>query len=322
MPRPGAASGSAPPLPSAYGFATVITLALVNHPWLLDRFAEEVATPRDQGQAACGAAQAVTSLIFEDHGMRPRAPGRAAGGKPAWQALRQASRESAFTRVHFRSAARRRRPRSKSNSPISFTVSARCRASPASLQEGADQLADVTEAEFERFAQLQQQVASVGQQHAADDAGDRDAAKRFQETVARLKQAHIGGQRGRRPERPIRGRRPACSARVATEMSEIKEQENTLSRRRCGLDRREPPRQVMLKTCKSPRDHDFWGWTRFLSPGLRAEADPREAYRWLLMIVLSGQICGSNGTLFGPLSWPLGPCSLGRVTVDPSLAPV
>jgi hypothetical protein len=55
------------------------------------------------------------------------------------------------------------------------------------LEEHADHLAEVTEAEFERFAQLQQQVASVGQDHSADDAGDRDAAKRFHETLARLK---------------------------------------------------------------------------------------------------------------------------------------
>jgi hypothetical protein len=60
----------------------------------------------------------------------------------------------------------------------------------------------VTEAEFERFAVLQQQVAAIGSEHAADDAGDRDARKRFQETVARLKGANIGGARGRRSERP------------------------------------------------------------------------------------------------------------------------
>ena len=61
---------------------------------------------------------------------------------------------------------------------------------------GADRLAESSEAEFERFAQLQQQVAGVGSQHAADDAGDRDAAQRFRDTVARLK-----------GERPERGRR-------------------------------------------------------------------------------------------------------------------
>jgi hypothetical protein len=49
---------------------------------------------------------------------------------------------------------------------------------------------------------LQQQVASVGSQHAGDDAGDRDAKKRFQETVARLKGANIGGHRGRRSDPP------------------------------------------------------------------------------------------------------------------------
>ena len=32
-------------------------------------------------------------------------------------------------------------------------------------------------------------------------AGDRDSAKRFQETIARLKAENIGGQRGRRPDR-------------------------------------------------------------------------------------------------------------------------
>jgi hypothetical protein len=48
---------------------------------------------------------------------------------------------------------------------------------------------------------LQQQVASVGTHHSADDAGERDATKRFQETVARLKQEHVSAQRGRRPEK-------------------------------------------------------------------------------------------------------------------------
>ena len=58
-----------------------------------------------------------------------------------------------------------------------------------------------SEAEFERFAVLQQQVASVGSQHDGDDAGDREAKKRFEETVARLKGANIGAHRGRRLER-------------------------------------------------------------------------------------------------------------------------
>jgi hypothetical protein len=67
--------------------------------------------------------------------------------------------------------------------------------------DGADHLADVSEAEFERFAALQQQVASVGQCHISDDAGEREASKRFQETVVRLKQEQASAQRGRRPEK-------------------------------------------------------------------------------------------------------------------------
>jgi DNA primase len=69
------------------------------------------------------------------------------------------------------------------------------------LAQGADRLAEASEAEFERFAALQQQVAGIGNQHAADDAGDRDATKRFEETIARLKGTNIASQRGRRPER-------------------------------------------------------------------------------------------------------------------------
>lgn len=42
-----------------------------------------------------------------------------------------------------------------------------------------------------------------------------------------------------------------------------------------GLDTRTPPRQVMRRDVQSPRDHDFWGRTRFLKPGLKAEAGPR-----------------------------------------------
>jgi hypothetical protein len=69
------------------------------------------------------------------------------------------------------------------------------------VQDQALDLADLSEADFEHFAELQRQVANAGLRHAADDAGDRDSAKRFQETIARLKGENIGGQRGRRPDR-------------------------------------------------------------------------------------------------------------------------
>ncbi len=54
----------------------------------------------------------------------------------------------------------------------------------------------MSEAEFERFAALQQEVASVGLQHETDDAPMRDAKQRLQDTLARLKN-----------EPPARGRR-------------------------------------------------------------------------------------------------------------------
>jgi hypothetical protein len=59
-------------------------------------------------------------------------------------------------------------------------------------------LADGTAAEFEQFALLQQQVAGAGSQHLKDDAGDQKSAKRFEETIARLKAERISHQRGRR----------------------------------------------------------------------------------------------------------------------------
>ena len=90
---------------------------------------------------------------------------------------------------------------SRSNSPTSIY---RFRALPAlirELQEGADHLADLSEAEFERFATLQQQVASVGSQHAADDAGDRDAGRAAQGEVAQVMREKGPWRRGSRPVR-------------------------------------------------------------------------------------------------------------------------
>lgn len=71
-------------------------------------------------------------------------------------------------------------------------------------------------------------------------------------------------------------------------MSEISGKK-ILSSGACGLDREEPPRQFMQETCKYRAGLDFWGWLALVSPGLTAETDPRDAYRWLLMIVLLEQ---------------------------------
>jgi DNA primase len=199
VPRPGG-KPIATPLPSAYGFATVIALALVNHPWLLDRFAEEVAHLEVRDKRLAALLHTVTRLIFEDPGVTPARLAERVGASNEGKLFARLLRDSAFARVTF--------VRPESEKPEVEQQFAdliyRFRALPnltRELDEHADQLAEATEAEYERFAQLQQQVASVGQHHEADDAGDRDAAKRFRETVARLKQEHVSTQRGRRPEK-------------------------------------------------------------------------------------------------------------------------
>jgi DNA primase len=189
------------PLPSAYGFATVIALALVNHPWLLDRFAEEVAHLEVRDKRLAALLHTVTRLIFEDPGVTPARLAERVSASKEGKLFARLLRDSAFSRVSLVQPESDKPEVEQQFADLIY----RFRALPnltRELEEHADQLADASEAEFERFAQLQQQVASVGQHHEADDAGDRDAAKRFRETVARLKQEHASIQRGRRPEKP------------------------------------------------------------------------------------------------------------------------
>ncbi len=196
---PHPAAGSAPtPLPSSYGFATVIILALVNHPFLLDRFAEEVAAVEIRDKALTGLLQTVSRTIFEHANLTREQLMERLGAGDHGKLFTRLSQESAFKRVTFLSPDC---PEAEVEEQFADLIY-RFRALPnlnRELQEGADHLAEASEAEFERFAQLQQQVASVGSQHAADDAGDRDASERFRETVARLKQETL--ERGRRPEK-------------------------------------------------------------------------------------------------------------------------
>jgi DNA primase len=190
----------ATPLPSPYGFATVITLALINHPWLLDRFAEEVATLEIRDKNLAALLGFVTNIIFDEHGISRQRLIDMLGASSHAKLFDLLCRESAFTRVAFLQPETPAKVVEQQFADLIF----RFRALPSlnrELEESADRLADVSEAEFERFAALQQQVASVGTEHAADDAGDRDAAKRFQETVARLKQERISAKQGRRPEK-------------------------------------------------------------------------------------------------------------------------
>jgi len=68
------------------------------------------------------------------------------------------------------------------------------------VQEVAIDVSESSEAEFEQFAELQQQVANAGSRHAADDAGDREAEERFKAKIAEVLREKGGWQKGRRPD--------------------------------------------------------------------------------------------------------------------------
>ncbi len=194
-----ARSGTVPP-PSARGFATAIALALVNHPWLLDRFAEEVASLDIKDNRLAALLGFVTRTIFDGEATSREQLAEALQASSHAKLLASLSRDSAFKRIAFLQPDT---PREEVEEQFADLIY-RFRALPAlsrELQEGADHLADLTEAEFERFATLQQQVASVGTQHEADDAGDRDAGERLKDKIAEVMREKGAWRRGSRPER-------------------------------------------------------------------------------------------------------------------------
>src|SRR5581483_1522953 len=187
-----------PPPPSPRGFIIAIALALINHPYLLDRFAEEVASLDIRDKRLAGLLAFVTSTIFEREQIAPEALREAIEASPHAKLFARISRESAFKRIAFIQPEREAEDVQAQFADLIY----RFRALPAlskELAEGADHLAEVSDAEFERFAALQQQVASVGNHHSADDAGDRDAAERFREKVAEVMREKAAWRRGYRP---------------------------------------------------------------------------------------------------------------------------
>lgn len=192
-----AKNGTIPP-PSPRGFAITIALALVNHPFLLDRFAEEVASLELRDKRLAALLSFVTGTIFERDGIARDELLELLEASPHAKLIARIARESAFKRIAFLQPETEREEVETQFADLIF----RFRALPAlskELAEGADHLADLSEAEFERFAALQQQVASVGNQHAGDDAGDRDAAERFKEKVAQVMREKGTWRRGHRP---------------------------------------------------------------------------------------------------------------------------
>ena len=194
------ASGSAPPLPSAYGFATVITLALINHPWLLDRFAEEVATLEIRDRRLAALLGLVTSALLEEHGIGRERLVELIEASPHAKLFAKLASESVFARVHFVQPSAPREEVEEQFADLIF----RFRALPAlsrELAEGADQLSDLSEAEFERFAQLQRQVASAVSRDVAEDSGDQVFNDRFAKKIAEVMREKGAWKPGRRPEK-------------------------------------------------------------------------------------------------------------------------
>src|SRR5581483_5630998 len=150
-----APAGTSPPPPSPRGFVIAITLALINHPYLLDRFAEEVASLEVGDKRLAGLLAFVTRTIFERERIAPETLREAIEASPHAKLLARISRESAFKRIAFIQPEREAEEVQAQFADLIY----RFRALPAlskELAEGADHLAEVSDAEFERFAALQQ----------------------------------------------------------------------------------------------------------------------------------------------------------------------
>lgn len=199
------ATPRARPLPSAHGFAITIILALAHHPWLLDRFAEDVAHVDIKQKQLAALLASLTEAIFANHGIAPEglaALMRTGGQGRLFDAL---DRSSAFKRVAFLQPDIPPGEVEEHFAELLYRWTT-LKSLDAEVQEQALDLADVTDAEYEQFVLLQQQVANAGLRHASDDAGERDSTRRFEETIARLKAERIGERRGRRSDRRVHER--------------------------------------------------------------------------------------------------------------------
>ncbi len=202
-PRP-AKPGGGNPLPSSKGFATTVILALANHPWLLDRFAEEVASLEFKLKPLAELLSFLTRTIFDHPGITREHLAAVLAESRHGGLFERLGRDSAFKRLAFLQP---ETPPAEVEEPFADLLF-RWRALPAlekEMRDGADALSDVTEAEFEQFAELQQQVASAGSRHAADDAGDREFGDRFKEKIAQVLREKGSWQKGRRPDYRSRG---------------------------------------------------------------------------------------------------------------------
>ena len=172
----------------------------MQHPWLLDRFADEVADLEVIQRPLAELLGALIATVLERPGIRAETLGETLRDSRHGKLLLRLEQASAFKRLAFLQSDAEHALVEEQFVELLF----RWKSLPALRREIDDialALADGTAAEFEQFALLQQQVAAAGAQHLKDDAGDQKAAKRFEETIARLKAERISGQRGRRVQR-------------------------------------------------------------------------------------------------------------------------
>ena len=181
----------------AHGFAITIILALAHHPSLLDHFAEEVAHLDIRQKQLAELLGFLTEAIFHNHGITRERLAELMRGSRHAKLFDTLDRSSAFKRIAFLQPETPQAEVEEHFAELIYRWTT-LKSLDKEVQDQALDLADLSEADFEHFAELQHQVANAGLRHAADDAGDRDSAKRFQETIARLKGENIGGQRGRR----------------------------------------------------------------------------------------------------------------------------
>lgn len=183
---------------SPRGFAVTVILALTNHPWLLDHFTEEVAALDLRKTGVADLLNLISHAILEQPGLDRAALEELMARSGKAPHFAKLARESAFSRLSFLKPETPQAEVEEQFRDLLF----RWRALPSlkqELLELADRLADGSDAEFEQFTMLQEQVANDGVAEAHEDAGDRQAQERFQQKVAELKRAKIGRQRGRRP---------------------------------------------------------------------------------------------------------------------------
>jgi DNA primase len=199
-PAPPSGRSGARPLPSAHGFAITIILALAHHPSLLDHFAEEVAHLDIRQRQLAELLGLLTQTIFRHHGITQEQLAQLMREGNHGRLFETLERSSAFKRVAFLQAETPQAEVEEQFAELLYRWTT-LKSLDREVQDQALDLSDLSEADYEQFVQLQQQVANAGLRHAADDAGDRDSAKRFQETIARLKGENIGAHKGRRPDR-------------------------------------------------------------------------------------------------------------------------